>query len=59
MELLIGLIILILDVIAIIGVIQSSSYDTLRKLIWIAIILVLPFIGMLIWFLVGNKKKLF
>jgi hypothetical protein len=51
---LLGLIILILDVWAIVKVLQSGA-DTLSKVIWIVAILLLPVLGLLIWFLFGPK----
>jgi hypothetical protein len=51
---LIGLIILILDIIAIVEVLQSSRAVT-EKLLWILLILLLPLIGVLIYFLIGRK----
>ena len=52
---LIGLIIFVLDIIAIVGIINSWN-DTEKKLLWILLILVLPFAGMLLYFLIGKKK---
>ncbi|MEC9378795.1 MAG: PLDc N-terminal domain-containing protein [Candidatus Latescibacterota bacterium] len=51
---LIGLIVFILDIIAIIDVLKSSM-DAAMKLVWILVILLLPLIGMILWFLVGKK----
>lgn len=45
----IGLIILILDIIAIIGIIQSGR-STEKKLLWILIILLLPLIGLILFY---------
>ena len=45
---------LVLDVLAILGVLQSNL-DTAKKLIWILVILLLPVIGMILWFLIGAK----
>ncbi len=50
----VGLVVFILDVLAIIGVLQSNL-DTVKKLIWILVILFLPVVGMILWFLIGNK----
>ena len=52
---LIGLIIFILDITAIVDIINSWN-DTEKKLLWILLILVLPFVGMLLYFLIGKKK---
>ena len=52
---LLGLVILILDVIAILDVVKSSM-DTGKKVLWIVLVLVLPIIGMVVYFLVGKKK---
>ena len=50
-----GLLILILDIIAIISVIQTSL-DPVMKLVWILLILFIPPIGMILYFLIGQKK---
>ena len=50
-----GLIILILDIYAIIRVAQSGA-SPLSKAIWIVIILLLPVLGLILWFLLGPKK---
>lgn len=50
-----GLIVLVLDIIAIVGVLQSRL-DTAAKLLWILLILILPVIGMILWFLIGAKR---
>lgn len=49
-----GLIILVLDVFAIIKVIQSGA-GTGSKVLWVVIILLLPLLGLLIWYLAGPK----
>jgi len=52
----IGLIILILDIIAIVSVLMGGG-SVLRKLLWILIILLLPLIGMILYFLIGRNSK--
>ncbi|WP_022948709.1 PLDc N-terminal domain-containing protein [Methylohalobius crimeensis] len=51
---LLGLVLLILDVWAIIKVIQSSA-DIGIKVLWVVVILVLPVIGLVLWFFLGPK----
>lgn len=51
---LLGLIILIIDVWAIIKVVQSPA-GTGSKVLWVVLILVLPVVGLLLWFLLGPK----
>ncbi|MBX3380543.1 MAG: PLDc N-terminal domain-containing protein [Phycisphaeraceae bacterium] len=51
---LIGLIVLILDIIAIVEVLQSGRAVG-EKLLWILLILLLPLVGVLIYFLIGRK----
>jgi len=51
----IGIIVLALDVWALINVWGSGS-SLGGKLIWTLIILVLPLVGMLLWFFVGPKS---
>jgi hypothetical protein len=55
-HLIIGLIILILDIVAIISVLGGTS-SLGRKLLWLAIILLFPVIGVIIYFLVGQSPR--
>jgi len=50
-----GLIILVLDIWAIINVIGSGA-STGGKVLWVVIILLLPLVGLILWFLMGPKK---
>ena len=50
-----GLIVLVLDIIAIVDVLKSSM-DTGKKALWIILILLLPVIGMVLYFLIGKKQ---
>lgn len=49
-----GLLIFVLDIIAIVDVIKSST-DAEKKTLWILLILVLPVIGMILYFIMGKK----
>lgn len=55
MQGIISLIILILDIIAIIDCVKSSL-ETGKKVLWIILILLLPVIGLILYYLVGKKK---
>jgi len=50
-----GLLVLILDIIAIIDTLKSSM-DTGKKALWIILILILPVVGMVLYFLIGKKQ---
>ncbi len=52
---LMGLIILVLAVWAIVST-AGSVASTGQKVLWIGLILVLPVIGFIFWFLLGPKK---
>ncbi|MGK2741956.1 PLDc N-terminal domain-containing protein [Tepidicaulis sp. LMO-SS28] len=49
-----GLILLIAVIYAIVKTVQSSA-DTGAKVLWILLVLILPFIGVILWFLFGPK----
>ncbi|MPY75687.1 MAG: hypothetical protein GEU87_15660 [Alphaproteobacteria bacterium] len=51
---LLGLIILIADVYAIVKTVQSGA-STGAKVVWIVLILLLPVVGLIIWFVAGPK----
>ncbi|MBF0384346.1 MAG: PLDc_N domain-containing protein [Candidatus Omnitrophica bacterium] len=50
-----GFIVMILDIVAIMDVLKSSI-DTGKKALWIILILFLPVIGMVVYFLIGKKQ---
>ena len=49
-----GIILLVLDIWAIIKIAQSSA-EPLWKAIWIVLVIVLPVLGLIIWFFFGPK----
>ena len=50
-----GVLILILDIYAIMRVLRSSA-DPGMKLIWVIVILLLPLLGPLLYFVLGTKR---
>jgi len=52
---LIGLVVLVLDIVAIVDAVKSSM-DTGKKVLWVILVLVLPVIGMVLYFVIGKKK---
>jgi hypothetical protein len=54
----IGIITLLLVIWALIGILQSGA-SPLEKLIWVIIILVIPLVGFLLWYLIGPGSKAF
>lgn len=52
---LLGLVIFVLDILAIIKIVKSKQ-DDMKKVLWIVIILLLPFVGLLLWWFLGQKK---
>ena len=51
---LVGAVILILDIFAIVSVLLGRS-GVMRKLLWIALVLLLPIVGMVLYFLIGRS----
>ena len=51
---LVGAVILILDIFAIVSVVVGKS-GVMRKLFWIAVVLLLPLVGMVLYFLIGRS----
>jgi hypothetical protein len=52
----VGLLILIADVYAILQIVQSASGNG-NKVLWIVLVLILPLLGLILWFLFGPKAK--
>jgi len=51
---LVGAVILLLDIFAIGSVLLGSS-EVIRKLLWTVVILLLPIVGMVLYFLIGRS----
>lgn len=51
---LVGAVVLLLDIFAIVSVLVGSS-GVMRKLLWIVLILLLPIVGMVLYFLIGRS----
>jgi len=51
---LLGLVILVLDVWAIVRIVQGGA-ETGAKVLWIVVILLLPLLGLVLWLLFGPR----
>jgi succinate dehydrogenase/fumarate reductase cytochrome b subunit len=49
-----GLLILFADIYAILQIAQSSA-STGKKALWIVVVVVLPVVGLILWYLLGPK----
>lgn len=52
---LLGILVLIADVYAILKIARSSASDG-KKALWIVIVLILPVLGVIIWYLMGPAR---
>ena len=53
---LIGLLVLAADIWAIVSILQSSA-STGKKVLWILLVLILPILGLILWFFLGPRGK--
>lgn len=51
----IGLLILVADIWAVINIVQSKA-STGAKVLWVVLVLVLPLLGVIIWYFAGPKS---
>jgi len=51
----IGILVLIADVYAVLKIAQSSASDG-KKAIWIAVVILLPMLGVIAWYLMGPGR---
>ena len=49
-----GLLILILDIWAIVNIVQSGA-STAAKVLWIVLVILLPVVGLIFWLLLGPR----
>jgi len=50
-----GFLVLIADIYAVLQIAQSSSSNG-KKALWIAIVIVLPVLGLIVWYLMGPGR---
>jgi Phospholipase_D-nuclease N-terminal len=53
---LIGVVVFVLDVIAIVSILKSSV-DGTTKILWMLLVILLPFIGMILYFAMGPGRR--
>ena len=51
-----GVLIFIADVYAILQIVQSSA-STIKKALWIVLVILLPLAGFILWYLLGPKSS--
>jgi hypothetical protein len=51
-----GLLVLIGDIWAIINILQSSASNE-KKALWIVLVVVLPLLGLILWFFLGPRDR--
>lgn len=54
MSRLISLLVLVLDIVVILDILKSNK-DTEKKVLWIVVVVFLPLLGPIIYYLVGRK----
>ncbi len=55
---LVGLITLLLVIWALVGILQSGA-PPLEKLVWVVVVILMPLVGFLLWYLIGPGSKAF
>jgi len=53
---LLGVLVFVLDIIAIVSILKSSA-DSGTKLLWIVVVILLPFLGMILYFAMGPGRR--
>jgi hypothetical protein len=53
---LVGLVVLVLDIIALVSLLKSSA-DSGTKILWALLIILLPVVGMILYFLMGPGRR--
>ena len=52
----VGILILIADIWAIVSILQSGA-STGKKVLWIVLVVILPVLGLILWFFLGPRGK--
>ncbi|MCK9274116.1 MAG: PLDc N-terminal domain-containing protein [Syntrophales bacterium] len=57
MEFILGVIIFIADIWAIVLILQAPGASALAKVLWILLIIILPVVGLIIWWFLGPRAS--
>jgi succinate dehydrogenase/fumarate reductase cytochrome b subunit len=52
----VGILVLIGDVWALINILQSSAAND-KKLLWVVVVVLLPLLGLILWFFLGPRDR--
>jgi len=52
-----GLLVLIVDVWAIVSILQSGA-STQMKVLWVVVVVLLPVLGVVLWYFLGPKTRM-
>jgi Phospholipase_D-nuclease N-terminal len=53
---LLGVLVFVLDIIAIVSILKSTA-DSGTKILWMVLVILLPFLGMILYFLMGPGRR--
>ncbi len=53
---LLGVLVFVLDIIAIVSILKSSA-ETGTKILWMLLVILLPFLGMILYFAMGPGRR--
>ena len=52
----VGVLVLIGDIWALINILQSSA-DNGKKLLWVVVVVLLPLVGLILWYFLGPRNR--
>ena len=56
-ELLLMLIVIVIPLIALIDILKSNFREGVNKIVWILVVLLLPVLGSILYFIIGRSQK--
>lgn len=51
------LVILVLPLIALIDILRSDFKESVNKIVWVLVVMIIPVLGVLLYFIMGRKQK--
>jgi heme/copper-type cytochrome/quinol oxidase subunit 2 len=57
-ELVFILVILLLPLIALVDIVRSRFQDSINKIVWVLIVIMVPALGTFLYFILGSRQKL-
>jgi hypothetical protein len=53
-----SLLLLVLPLVSLVSILRSTFKDSITKLLWVLVVILVPFVGPILYFAIGRKQRI-